>query len=279
MRLAAGERGIFLLSPPPPLYWTGAGYFVVAHFDARFVCMLFMCTFFTSLGGVIQNFSRPVQQVAWLSVYTLFLLVLGVEMILVFVGIVKTCWLMMDEALYEGVSSVVEPASILADTCLRRRSPWWWVLWRRCGGSSIISIHAVLGFRLAWLGRLCCTVVFVYTVVSLLFCVDDLNSLSWCFCLNFSFFFFLSSARYVAPEILKGEMYGKPVDMWSIGVITYILLGGYPPFHDDNQARLYQKIKKGEFSSKLLDTETLLKTAHPEKQEPFNFRNSRCSER
>lgn len=52
--------------------------------------------------------------------------------------------------------------------------------------------------------------------------------------------------RYVAPEILKGEKYGKPVDMWSIGVITYILLGGYPPFHDDNQAKLYQKIKKGE---------------------------------
>ncbi|CAM9422002.1 unnamed protein product, partial [Choristocarpus tenellus] len=50
---------------------------------------------------------------------------------------------------------------------------------------------------------------------------------------------------YVAPEILKGEVYGKPVDMWSVGVITYILLGGYPPFHDDNQAKLYQKIKKG----------------------------------
>lgn len=54
--------------------------------------------------------------------------------------------------------------------------------------------------------------------------------------------------RYVAPEILKGEVYGKPVDLWSIGVIMYILLGGYPPFHDDNQAKLYQKIKKGEWS-------------------------------
>lgn len=54
------------------------------------------------------------------------------------------------------------------------------------------------------------------------------------------------TSRYVAPEILKGEVYGKPVDMWSIGVIMYILLGGYPPFHDDNQAKLYQKIKKGE---------------------------------
>jgi len=52
---------------------------------------------------------------------------------------------------------------------------------------------------------------------------------------------------YVAPEILKGESYGLSVDMWSIGVITYILLGGYPPFHDENQSVLYKKIKQGEF--------------------------------
>ena len=52
---------------------------------------------------------------------------------------------------------------------------------------------------------------------------------------------------YVAPEILKGEAYGLAVDMWSIGVITYILLGGYPPFHDENQATLYKKIKTADF--------------------------------
>lgn len=33
--------------------------------------------------------------------------------------------------------------------------------------------------------------------------------------------------------------------MWSLGVILYILLGGYPPFHDEDQAVLFQRIKAG----------------------------------
>jgi serine/threonine protein kinase len=35
--------------------------------------------------------------------------------------------------------------------------------------------------------------------------------------------------------------------MWSFGVILYILLGGYPPFHDDNQRALFRKIVNGEY--------------------------------
>ncbi|CAH0513625.1 unnamed protein product [Peronospora belbahrii] len=52
---------------------------------------------------------------------------------------------------------------------------------------------------------------------------------------------------YVAPEILMSEPYGKEVDIWSCGVITYILLCGYPPFHHDNQNVLFRLIKAGRY--------------------------------
>jgi len=51
----------------------------------------------------------------------------------------------------------------------------------------------------------------------------------------------------IAPEIIRNDFYDKAVDMWSLGVIAFILLGGYPPFHDDNMRNLFKKIRKGDF--------------------------------
>ena len=54
---------------------------------------------------------------------------------------------------------------------------------------------------------------------------------------------------YVAPEILQTSDtgYGKEVDMWSVGVITYILLCGFPPFYNENVAQLFESIIKADF--------------------------------
>ena len=42
------------------------------------------------------------------------------------------------------------------------------------------------------------------------------------------------SFGYAAPEVMEQKGHGKPVDMWSMGVITYTLLCGYSPFRSEN---------------------------------------------
>jgi calcium-dependent protein kinase len=52
---------------------------------------------------------------------------------------------------------------------------------------------------------------------------------------------------YVAPEIL-GKNHNKECDIWSTGVITYILLSGIPPFNGYSNQEIMEKVKIGKFS-------------------------------
>ena len=57
------------------------------------------------------------------------------------------------------------------------------------------------------------------------------------------------SPAYAAPEILTGEGYsGTASDMWSVGVIIYMLLCGYPPFNADGLTELHAAIKAAKYS-------------------------------
>ncbi|CAN6169303.1 unnamed protein product [Urochloa humidicola] len=55
--------------------------------------------------------------------------------------------------------------------------------------------------------------------------------------------------NYVAPEVIDGKGYdGALADLWSCGVILFVLLAGYLPFEDDNIASLYKKISEAQFT-------------------------------
>lgn len=53
----------------------------------------------------------------------------------------------------------------------------------------------------------------------------------------------LGSPLYMPPEICKHETYGPSVDIWSAGVMTYIMLCGRPPFFGSSKDDVYRAIQ------------------------------------
>jgi len=56
------------------------------------------------------------------------------------------------------------------------------------------------------------------------------------------------SPSYVAPEVLQQGQYNNSCDIWSIGVILYVLLSGFLPFFGETQEELFDKILTGSYS-------------------------------
>ena len=57
----------------------------------------------------------------------------------------------------------------------------------------------------------------------------------------------MGSPFYVAPEVLDSK-YTKACDYWSIGVIAFILLAGFPPFNGENENIVYAKIQTCDYN-------------------------------
>merc|ERR1719265_63073 len=65
---------------------------------------------------------------------------------------------------------------------------------------------------------------------------------------------------YVAPQVLAGK-YDQGSDLWSLGVIMFVVLCGYPPFYGDTDADVLAKVRLGNFSFNASDWKNISEDA------------------
>ncbi|ODQ53550.1 kinase-like protein [Saitoella complicata NRRL Y-17804] len=64
----------------------------------------------------------------------------------------------------------------------------------------------------------------------------EVRDITWTLC---------GTPDYLAPEVVASKGYNKSVDWWSLGILTFEMLAGYPPFYDQVPMKLYENILEG----------------------------------
>lgn len=85
------------------------------------------------------------------------------------------------------------------------------------------------------------------------------------------------TSYYIAPEVLK-KRYNEKCDIWSCGVIMYILLSGKPPFGGKNDKEILKNVRRGQYNFKAAEWETVSDSAKNLLKKLLEFNpNSRIS--